>query len=36
MKDKITEQQYLDFQAAFDFFNAQLFADSLPQVLVTL
>ncbi len=36
MQEKITSQQYLDFQAAFDFFNAQLFADSLPQVLVTL
>jgi predicted SprT family Zn-dependent metalloprotease len=36
MKDKITSQQYLDFQAAFDFFNDQLFAGGLPQVLVTL
>ncbi len=36
MKDKITSQQYLDFQTAFDFFNAKLFAGALPQVLVTL
>src|SRR6185312_13465100 len=36
VKDKITSQQYLDFQNAFDFFNAELFGGALPQVLVTL
>jgi len=36
MKDTITTKEYNGFQEAFDFFNAQLFAGSLPQVMVTL
>lgn len=36
MKDKLTSQQYLDFQAAFDHLNGELFAGSLPQALITL
>lgn len=36
MKSTITADQYTDFQKAFNFFNAKLFAGSLPQALVTL
>lgn len=32
----ITQAQYNAFQKAYDFFNAELFAGSLPHVLVTL
>ena len=32
----ITEREYGAFQSAYDFFNAELFAGSLPHVLVTL
>jgi hypothetical protein len=32
----ITEREYQAFQAAYDFFNAELFGSSLPHVLVTL
>jgi ribosomal protein S27AE len=32
----ITLNEYQGFQRAYDFFNRELFADSLPQVLVTL
>jgi ribosomal protein S27AE len=32
----ITITEYQGFQNAYDFFNGELFADSLPQVLVTL
>jgi hypothetical protein len=32
----ITLKEYQGFQRAYDFFNRELFADSLPQVLVTL
>jgi hypothetical protein len=32
----ITQSEYRTFQQAYDFFNAELFAGSLPQVLVTL
>ncbi len=32
----ITEREYRTFQVAYDFFNAELFAGSLPHVLVTL
>jgi hypothetical protein len=35
-KNSITEAQYRDFQTAFDFLNRKLFADELPQLLVTL
>jgi hypothetical protein len=35
MKETITAQQYIDFQTAFDFFNGQLFAGSLPQRRLT-
>ena len=31
----ITEREYRTFQVAYDFFNAELFAGSLPHVLVT-
>jgi predicted SprT family Zn-dependent metalloprotease len=34
--DAITPAQYRAFQDAYDFFNAELFGASLPQVLVTL
>ena len=34
--EAITPAQYRAFQEAYDFFNAELFAGSLPQVLVTL
>jgi hypothetical protein len=34
--EAITPAQYRAFQEAFDFFNAELFANSLPHVLVTL
>ncbi len=33
-KAVITLQEYQGFQRAYDFFNRELFADSLPQVLV--
>lgn len=36
MKNAITQEQYAAFQKAYDFFNKQLFAASLPPVLVTL
>ena len=32
----ITLKEYQGFQRAYDFFNRELFAGSLPQVLVTL
>jgi hypothetical protein len=32
----ITLKEYQGFQGAYDFFNRELFAGSLPQVLVTL
>jgi hypothetical protein len=32
----ITLKEYQGFQRAYDFFNRELFADTLPQVLVTL
>jgi predicted SprT family Zn-dependent metalloprotease len=35
-KEVLTLQEYQGFQKAYDFFNRELFADSLPQVLVTL
>jgi hypothetical protein len=35
-KTVITLQEYQGFQKAYDFFNRELFANSLPQVLVTL
>jgi len=35
-KAVITLKEYQGFQRAYDFFNRELFADSLPQVLVTL
>src|ERR1700674_2008117 len=35
-KEAITPAQYRAFQEAYDFFNAELFAGSLPHVLVTL
>ena len=35
-KDAITPAEYKAFQEAYDFFNAQLFAGTLPHVLVTL
>src|SRR5215471_349609 len=34
--ERITQAEYRAFQAAYDFFNAQLFGGSLPPVLVTL
>ena len=34
--EAITPAQYRAFQEAYDFFNAELFAGSLPHVLVTL
>ena len=34
--EPITPAEYRAFQEAFDFFNADLFAGSLPHVLVTL
>ena len=36
MKEAITPTEYRAFQKAYDFFNAELFAGSLPHVLVTL
>ena len=36
MTETITQAQYRAFQEAYDFFNAELFAGSLPHVLVTL
>ena len=36
MHDTITQAEYRTFQQAYDFFNAELFGGSLPQVLVTL
>jgi predicted SprT family Zn-dependent metalloprotease/predicted RNA-binding Zn-ribbon protein involved in translation (DUF1610 family) len=35
-QEPITPAQYRAFQDAYDFFNAELFAGTLPQVLVTL
>jgi hypothetical protein len=35
-QEAITPAQYRAFQEAYDFFNAELFAGSLPHVLVTL
>lgn len=35
-KDAITPAEYKAFQQAYDFFNHELFSDSLPYVLVTL
>ncbi len=35
-KAVITLKEYQGFQRAYDFFNRELFADTLPQVLVTL
>ena len=35
-QEAITSAQYRAFQEAYDFFNAELFAGSLPPVLVTL
>ena len=32
----ITQAQYEAFQRAYDFFNAELFAGALPNVLVTM
>jgi hypothetical protein len=32
----ITEREYRAFQHAYNFFNAELFGNSLPHVLVTL
>jgi len=34
--DRPTEEQYGDFQAAYDFFNRELFEGRLPQCLITL
>jgi hypothetical protein len=34
--EAITQAEYRAFQQAYDFFNAELFAGSLPPVLVTL
>ena len=34
--ETITQAQYRNFQQAYDFFNGELFAGSLPHVLVTL
>ncbi len=36
MPDRPTEEQYGDFQAAYDFFNRELFKGNLPQCLITL
>lgn len=36
MHETITEGQYRTFQQAYDFFNAELFGGTLPNVLVTL
>lgn len=36
IKDPITPAHYGNFQKAYDFFNRELFGDSLPDVLVTL
>jgi len=36
MKEKLTSQQYLDFQSTFDHLNAELFDGNLPQALITL
>jgi hypothetical protein len=36
MQESITQTEYRTFQQAYDFFNAELFGGSLPQVLVTL
>lgn len=36
MKEPITPTEYRGFQRAYDFFNAELFGNSLPHVLVTL
>jgi hypothetical protein len=36
MQDTITQAEYKAFQQAYDFFNAELFAATLPNVLVTL
>lgn len=35
MKDKPTPRQYVAFQAAFDYFNKELFAATLPHVMLT-
>jgi len=36
MKENITQTEYDAFQAAYDFFNVELFGKSLPQLLITL
>jgi hypothetical protein len=36
MTETITTAQAIDFQKAFDYFNAKLFGGGLPQVMVTL
>jgi hypothetical protein len=36
VNEAITPAEYRAFQEAYDFFNAELFAASLPPVLVTL
>jgi hypothetical protein len=36
MNPTITEREYRAFQHAYNFFNAELFGNSLPHVLVTL
>ncbi len=36
MNNTITQAEYATFQRAYDFFNAELFAGTLPNVLVTL
>src|SRR6266511_2516394 len=36
MSNPITQAEYETFQRAYDFFNAELFAGALPNVLVTL
>lgn len=36
MKNAITQEQYAAFQRAYNFFNKELFGNSLPSVLVTL
>jgi hypothetical protein len=36
MNPTITEREYRAFQYAYNFFNAELFCNSLPRVLVTL
>lgn len=35
MTDAITKTEYVTLQSAFDFFNRELFAGKLPQVLIT-